>query len=649
MNLLSLEVRHRLLPLYNQGKPPKTSGLIESIPQNVSTNRKPKPRIVSNNDPTVRRPSVGPGTTRANKPKSPRRPMTLGLNNPPIITHTNLPRRSDSSLPTIGAATQPGEFETPNGSAGLPEPIVELSAVNRETQLTSIPFSRLDIDEVQLDRDKSIRETFERSTKANIDATQPTPDLYQPVALRPDSWNLQPGIPKLTDLVLDKTPPISDLHNLPTLDEPIQPLESELQFTDTERAERVSALSIMKLDVASQSNPLTRNDVIEAPLGSIRPLLSTIDRPTKTKPVDPSQSNFELARSIAWRPDSLRLQPRIPSLTDVVSTKKPSVPATNLPTLDAAIQPIENELSITEITLAEPVSTLTVKPHVATRVNRLSRKEPFEVSVGTNRPLLSTVDRPSRANVMEPSESNSESVSLISFDVDSKKARPSISGTVLPVRSEQLLIADPNNQSAIDSHLRAIETESRISESKKAESVPKLMVELPVNNSQIKSLPRVEFSESNFDAGRPLRSRITQLRSKLANRGSNQPRSQPLDSIGFGPNFNRPISRIPRPLTPILTKIFPKVAAKRIPAPPKPASQFVAASGVVTLDGEILKAATIELVREDVADGKTDQSSKPMIQANSISFPTAHRNRQESRPGNTRSPSPHLLNHPTRM
>jgi hypothetical protein len=475
MNLLSLEVRHRLLPLYKQDQSPKSNDRIDALPGNVSTSRRPARNLASDGT-TIRKPSVGPGTTRTSRTKTPRRPLTLGLNNPPEMAEAIEPRLTGNLQPTLEAATRPGEFELPVVSTSFAEPNVELAMNKRETKIQANDFSRQDFDEAQPADSNSIHPNLERSRNARVE----------------------------------------------------------------------------------------------------------------TVPLDLADSQW-----VALRPDARNRQPQFPQLTVAASLGGPTAPTwSDLPTIDAPVQPTENELLIGETALAEPVATTSnIKPGVASPVDLLSRTDIHEAPLDANKLLPAELDRPAKATAVDPDQSNFETAGVGPFEPDSSKAILRNSKPAARVSTVQPPVVELNVRADFDSKFPAIDSESPIPESSLARSIMKF--ENSVVQSQPKVFSRVEISESKFDPDSSIGLPLQRIRSKIAKRISNQPLFQPGESIGLRPDANK--ARLTRPIAPMLKKLVLPRLANRNP-PTQPVSQYASVSGVVTLDGQILQDAKIELI-----------------------------------------------------
>lgn len=129
MNLLSLEVRHRMLPLYKQGddKPPKSSSLDQSKSNGMSSQVSTKSSANRRNARTVRKPAID-------------RELARSANNRPVskepVVHP-VDKRTNTSWPVINSAIPPGDIRPAILRGQLVKPVGEYEpAPSKPTQRT---------------------------------------------------------------------------------------------------------------------------------------------------------------------------------------------------------------------------------------------------------------------------------------------------------------------------------------------------------------------------------------------------------------------------------------------------------------------------------------------------------------------------------
>ncbi len=618
MNLLSLEVRHRMLPLYNQGKPPKlegSSGPSDPGIQNVSTNQDTQPSRGADDETKVKKPSVGPRTTRTLPSKTPQRPFSIGLNDPPTVMGTTQPMGSNNRRPILNAAVLPGDSELPNAASSLFEPAFDFSIERPDSNLPINRLLRSDIEETETTLRFSVGPPLARPVRSNVDAIQTLPDLASSVAMRSVSRKPQLSLQTPTGKAPTMKPPTAGLNkSLPVLAQPVQPLDSEVPFTETMLVQPNIQRSILPPGDNSLPNQLFKNGTVEIPPGEEKPLSLAIDRASRPAPNSPDPSSFDVARAVSMRSDSRKVQPKISGLSTTAAKINPmaSKPI-NLPTLDPPIQPAENEFP-SEISITEPVAMLaTTKKDLETKTDRFFKDNIAETPVAATQPLLSTIDPPTKASPAILDTTDSELTSMSSAPV-TFTSRLRESKRSVPTSLKQPAWVE-SNTSPIFEKTPAVASETPIDASTLAKSVIKDSSESSVVDWQFPRTGGFE-SASNLESGSPIRSRIKQIRSKLAKKIASQSASQPIDTTGLGSDSNRPFPRLSKPAVPILRKIVTsRMTARQPDTAGRPVSNLASASGVVTLDGETLNGAKVELVPVDVPNGtrisvRTDDSGK---------------------------------------
>lgn len=624
MNLLSLEVRHRMLPLYKQGESPNVGARIDSIPRRVSTSWKPERDIDSSIVTTVRRPAVGPGTTRVPRPTSARRPLSLGMNGPPTVAQSVAPQLSGSGDPIIQAAVRPPEQSANSDRRHSVEPSARNVVHDPIPTPRSQRVERVDVEviagEIRSAAPQTLLTRAPATTGRDVDVNSPQPDLPQTVAFKP---NLQPRLSEPVSLSIETSP---SWINLPELAAPGLPSEyessvGETSVGETSLIEPALEIATKKSGAVSTANDFSRTTEFAIPTSSPEPLQSIIDRTSKTNRLELTEARIEPTQSIVLRPDSRNLMPMMPQLAQKNLATEPTMPVGDrLPRLEPPAQPADYELPITQPMISEPVNLLmTVKPDLEPKANVESKPFLSEAPLSSSKPLLSTRDRLSRADGSNPGPSSPELDRTIDNNPTTVTSRSSL--PLSPVAPEPDT-AGLETFPVLESNIEKIESEHQISNIELANPVARRSTGNSPVAEPVSGFSRTAIGEPNLDTLVRDRFRIKDfLQSRLANPIRNEATDPTrFDREGILPTQS---NRRRLALMPIRT-VLPRLIRSRTAPPnasgPQQGMNFVSASGVVTLDGEVLPGATIELIPIDVPDGtplraRTNESGQFILSA----------------------------------